>query len=479
MSTTTLHRQFLDFAEGMPAIGISTNVIGAEIQALAKSLKGNYPSQPSKACGNIKIGKYGLAFSVFVRNIGLSVSGGKSELTAELVATIHPDKKPQDIIREYEVTTVESQQLMLDHNSTTRTVYWRPNGLSVPDMDADWGPDYKSILATTTIPAPQEDNFVKEIEPMAMSGGQSTFFNLIIDLLPRIDLREIAPWVNFLDPLRISYQQNHIIITSPLAFLEIGGCTPKTIQIEPDPDFPYGQSLPTPSYEGQEVDYAVYFPKTRLVDFTAELIQPAILVDSGRRGGLIKWQASGAIGLKKFEAFIETGFAKGRAKLKTTLGVSALTNFVGAARAWIDGPSGAKIGLANASFQGSGNFKTKIEISVNIPARVVEADLIVVQSELPEADFVFDAGLPWPLDEIIGEIISHVAQNEIEKLTGTVVKLGRWDFFGIPLSYVRLLQQIGSVTSAPYYEGLSDLSAVVGIIRSYKSSELPAQDNEG
>ncbi len=478
MTATELHLHFHEFAGGMPAIAVSTDVISKEIDALGFALAGIYPDTPAKSCKNIKIGKYKLAFSVFVTTVDFKISSGKALLEADLIATIHPDGDPGSIIRQYDVKTITPQQLFLDYQSTSKEAYWQPNGLSVPEMNPSWGKDYKEALKKTTIPDDQEETFMDEIEPLAISGGQSTFFNLLIDLLPRFSLHEIAPWITFLEPLQTSFSDDHLVLTSPLATLEIGGCSPKTVQVRPDPDFPYGESLPEVTYSGQDVDYAVYFPKSRLVGFAAELIQPAIMVNSGVRGGLIKWQASGAIGLKSFDSYIQTGVAQDKLQLLTTLGISALIDFVGAARAWVDGPSGTKIGLASASIQASGDFAAKIQLTVNIPARVVEARLIVERSRLPHANFDVDTGLPWPIDDIISEIISHIAKDEVKKLTGTVVQLGRWDFFGLPLSYVNLLEALGGVTSVPYYEGAQNLSAIVGVLR-HGDSEIPRPDEEG
>jgi hypothetical protein len=463
VSISILQHQFISFAKGMPAIAFSNDQIDRELMQLETKLRGQYPDQPAIVTGNIPMPVYGLAFSTFLESLKVTLYPGYAELEATIIATVHRQGRPAGIIREYRVETEDPIKIVFDYEATEREVYWRQDGISFPKITRTWGPDADTVLALTTIPEPKRDTYLSEVETQIIWSTRNTFVALLIDVLPRYPLGEMCPWLSFIEPLRFDYGVEHIVVTASKAQISVGGCTQSTIIVEPDPEFPYGEAIPSPSFSAREVDIAVYIPKTRLIDFVSGSIEPAILVANKGRQGSIKWSVSGAFGLKQLTADIKSGLAFGRPNrpgVSGVIGVFTAIDFVGAARAWVDGPSGTRIGLAGGSVLGSGEFSADIRIEANLSVGFITGDLKVTRSELIDIDFDTSTPFGWPLDAISGEILDHVAKKEIRKLTNRVVHLGRWDFMGIPLSY---LDSLGVYRGLAVMEGLKGVSAYMGI----------------
>lgn len=463
MASTDLHIRFIDFAGGMPAFGFSLDTLRNDIATLQSALAGVYPGKPNATMANISMPLYRLAYSAFLDTLQVNIVGGAAQLTATIRATIHPKDQSNDVIRSYLVSTVDPIVVILDYDQAARRLFWRQQGSPVVDMQPAWGADADAILASTTIPSPQKDTFLKEVEQPSFFSTQNMFVQLLVALLPSYELGEIAPWLTLLEPLRYDYAGNHFLVTAQRAQISVGGCDPKLVTVEPDPDFPYGMPIPSPSMGANRVDFAVYLPKTRFINFVSGVLEPAVLVSTGG-GGLIKWSAAGAFGLKKLTADIATGITYGNAKLTVTgnIGLAAVIDFLGTARAWVDGPSGLKIGLASVSLTGTGNFAAQIRLTVDPVAGFVYADLVVTQADVTP-NFDTSTGLPWPIDDVIDLVLDRVAHNEVKKLVGQVTHLGRWDFMGIPSAYLDHIP--GGVGAVPIMEGLEGVSAYVGIGR--------------
>lgn len=463
MSISELQHRFISFAKGMPAIAFSNDQIDRELKLIVTKLKGQYPDQPATSTSNIPMPVYDLAFSTFLNDLKVKLYPGYAELGATLVATVHRRGRPDGVIREYKVETVDPIKIVFDYDAINREIYWRQDGVAIPKITPSWGIDADVVLAQTIIPDPKKDTYLAEVETPILWSTRNTFVALLIDVLPRYPLGEMAPWLSLLEPLRFDYAGDHIIVTASRAQIAVGGCSPSTIIVEPDPAFPYGEQIPNPSFSARNVDIAVYLPKTRLIDFVSGSIEPAILVANQGRSGIIKWSVSGAFGLKQLTADIKTGIVYPTGlSVSGIIGVFTAIDFVGAARAWVDGPSGTKIGLAGGSVLGSGEFAADIRIEANLSAGYITGDLKVTKSELTNVDFDVSTPFGWPLDAIAGEILDHVAKKEIRKLTNQVVHLGRWDFMGIPLSY---LDSLGVARAFPIMEGLKGVSAYMGIIK--------------
>ena len=447
----------------MPAIAFSNDQIDRELKQIVSKLQGQYPDQPATATANIPMPVYDLAFSTFLNDLRVKLHPGYAELEATIVATVHRRGRPDGVIREYKVETVDPIKIVFDYDAINRELYWRQDGVAVPKITPSWGADADAVLAQTIIPDPKKDTYLAEVETPILWSTRNTFVALLIDVLPRYPLGEMAPWLSLLEPLRFDYAGDHIIVTASRAQIAVGGCSPSTIIVEPDPAFPYGEQIPNPTFSARNVDIAVYLPKTRLIDFVSGSIEPAILVANQGRSGIIKWSVSGAFGLKQLTADIKTGIVYPTGlSVSGIIGVFTAIDFVGAARAWVDGPSGTKIGLAGGSVLGSGEFAADVRIEANLSAGHITGDLKVTKSELTNVDFDVNTPFGWPLDAIAGEILDHVAKKEIRKLTNQVVHLGRWDFMGIPLSY---LDSLGVARAFPIMEGLKGVSAYMGIIK--------------
>lgn len=449
-----LHSQFIVFAKGMPAIAISWAYIQRDVDALLKTLAGTNPGQPAPSMRDIPMPVYGLAYSVFVQSLTIAQSGNNATIQISIAANVHPRGNPDKVIFAYDLQTTNPAVITLDFSKDTNEVFWRAQGSVVPTIQGAFGPDADTALAMTTIPVPQRDTYLTEVDRPIRWLTAPTLISLVTDALPRYALGEFVPWLRFVEPLRIRTIGTHILITASRAHQTIGACSPTDVVIEPDPAFPYGEVIPAPS-GFLAADMALYVPRTRLFEFFAKAIEPAILVSSSG-GGVIKWSMAGSVGLKQLVLDILS--ANG---LSGVLWTRAVVDFVASARAWIDGPCGTKIGLASASVIGKGAFEAKITLTLDLAAAVVEATLEVTQADLPNVDWDVHTPLGWPIDAVAGEIINHISTDEVRKLVGTVKKLGRWSIVGLPWRYVENLPT--SHTLTPISEGLANVSVIVAL----------------
>jgi hypothetical protein len=231
-------------------------------------------------------------------------------------------------------------------------------------------------------------------------------------------------------------------------------CTPQTIDVVPDPTFPYGQPVPAPTLRGPHLDFAVYVPKTRLIDFYAAQIMPAVAVsDSG--GGVIKWLMDGHVGLRKLTIDVQT--AQG---ISGIISIQAGVDFLAYAKAWVEGPCGTQIAVGSATVQGDGTFGADIAIVIDLVSGYIEADLTVTQSVInPHWDIHTPFG--WPLDAVADEVLNNISRDQVRKLAGTAMHLGRWSILALPASYLNYLAAIRQAPG-PHSEGLLGVCALVG-----------------
>ena len=471
MSSTDLQVQFHNFAGGRPAISFSLSHLEQAVLQFGEALAGNFPDNPHTMMRDIKLPLYDLAYSGFVKTLVIDLSGGAPKLRAELVATVHPFGQPSQVIATYEVTLDQPVDVFLSYSEATRELRWASKTSPLANVAPSFTADAEQILQRLNLPEPVLDTFERKVETIIVWSTSSSFVQLVVDALPPIDVGEMAPWLTLLDPLQFDFGNRYLVVTSDRVRMTIGHCSPVDVVIEPDPDFPY--QLPEPTVGARSnVTAAVYLPKTRLVDFVAGSVMPAVMYDTGERGGLVKWRMNGAFGLKRFTVDVSGGIQignpfSGALTLRGTLSTSTSIALTGVARAWIDGPCGATIGLASASVQGDGAFSADIVFTYRSPGgpgtpeygAILEAELVVTRSELnPNIDI--DA-VGWPIDDIIGELADHLIAKEVHKLSGVVRKLGKWDMVAVPSWLVDLLGSDRRI--APVVESLAGVSSVVGI----------------
>ena len=283
---------------------------------------------------------------------------------------------------------------------------------------------------------------------------------------------EMVPWLTLLHPLQFDFGKRYLIITSEKSRMAIGACSPVDVVVEPDPNFPYREPGPAGTNKSRAVA-AVYLPKTRLVEFVSRNVMPAVMFDTGERGGIIRWRMNGAFGLNEFTLDILDGIQVGspwsdNLTLTGTLFTSTTIALTGVARAWVDGPCG-KVGLASASIQGDGEFGADIQINYRSPGvpgtpdygGTVGAELVVKRSWISPN---FDVNLFWPIDEILEVLIDHLVTIEVHKLAGMARKLGKWDVVSVPSWLVHLIgNKPNGPRFAPVIESLSGVSSVIGI----------------
>lgn len=452
-----LQEKFITFARGMPAIAISWQQIKRDVELTAHSLAGVNPGQPSVFMGNIRMPVHGLAYSIFINILELKPVSNTVELHVNMTANIHPYGYCDRVIRTYVIESSSATRMTLDFDEKSNEIYWQEQGSGIPHITPDWGATADISLDDTTISTPKRDNYLNEVERQVIWLTGPSFVRLVASVLPRYKLSDIIPWLRFSVPLRVDLAAPHVVITSSRATMFVGDCTLEMINIESDPHFPYGEHIPAPTITSDNIDIAVYVPRTRLFEFFAKKIEPAVLVsDSG--GGSLKWSLAGSIGLKSIVVDLMT--AQG---LSGVISIKSSVDFVAAARAWIDGPSGIKLSLASASVLGNGDLEADIHLTIDDGAGFIEAELIVTHSRLPAVSWDVNTPLSWPLDEIASEILNHVSKQEIRKLVGRVTKIGQWDMLGLPLKYLDTLTKWERPVA--YSEGLEHVSAFVGVRR--------------
>lgn len=453
-----LQWDFIDFAKGMPAISISWEQISRDINDLKKSLEGTPPNQPSLVFKDIRLPVDGLAYSVFLEKLTVTQTTGLVKLDTELIANVHPLGHPGMVIRTYKITMQSPNHLSLEFDDALNEVFWRQNGQTSLNISSDWGADYLTHLESTSIPAPKDRNFLDTVDRSIIWLIPQNFIKLVTDTLPRYNLTDIVPWLRFRTPLKVSFGTNQdILLTSSRATIVVGDCTLQTIEIEPDPNFPYGETIPNPSLSSANLDYAVYAPKTRLLDFVAKKIEPAILVkDSG--GGVIKWSLAGSVGLERISIDILPSYG-----LSGVIEIHSVIDFVAAARAWIDGPCGTRLSLASASVLGNGDFAADIHIKVELNDGYIEAFAVVTQSEINDIDWDINTPLGYPLDSIASVIIDHISKKEVRKLARKISRIGKWEILGLSEAYKSTYESL-EIPEA-YSEGCQNVSTIVGVYR--------------
>ncbi|MDD9996687.1 MAG: hypothetical protein OXQ89_02975 [Rhodospirillaceae bacterium] len=471
MSSTDLQVHCHDFAGGRPALAFSIEHIQRAIDAFGKALAGRFPDKPNPVMRDVRLPVYDLAYSVFLKELNLSIRDGSPQLWIKLLATVHPYENPSRVIATYEITIDKPFEVFLSYSETTRKLRWASQAIPLATVRPEFTENAEDILRKLNVPKPVLDNYERKVEAVILWTSSSSAVQLVVNALPPIDLGEMVPWLTLLDPLELNYGGRYLIISSEKVRMTIGACSPVDIIVEPDPKFPYQAADPIETKKSRSVA-AVYLPKSRLVELVSRNVIPAVMYDTGERGGIIKWRMNGAFGLKEFTVDVAGGILVGNPwsgdfKLSGTLSASTAVNLSGVARAWIDGPCGVRVGLASASVQGDGRFGAAIEITYHSPGGVgtsdygatLEARLVVTRSELdPNIDI--DA-VGWPIDDIIGELVDHLVKKEIHKLSGVVRKLGKWDMVSVPSWLVDVVEDRARL--GPVIESLSGVSSVIGI----------------
>ncbi|WP_298974327.1 hypothetical protein [uncultured Roseobacter sp.] len=471
MSATDLQYHFHNFAGGRPALAFSRTRLEEVIAQMGNVLAGVFPDAPHSMMRNAKLPVYDLAYSGFVRVLRLDLTSGTPTLESELTATVHPYGDPSRVIATYDVSLGRPLDLYMAYSEASRELRWASTTSPLANVSPSFTADAEMILKDLGVPEPVLDTYERKVETTIVWNTSNTFVPLVLNALPPVDLGEVAPWLTLLDPLHFDFGDRYVVVTSDKVKMTIGGCSLVDVIIEPDPDFPY--SMPDPVETSKSSSHvSVYLPKTRLVEFVANNVLPAIMYDTGNRGGIVKWRMNGAFGLKKFTVDVSGGVQvgnpwSGNLTLRGTLSASTAIALTGVARAWIDGPCGARVGLASASIQGDGAFAADIALTYQSPGgpgtsdygATLEAELIVTRSELDPSIDIDLVG--WPIDDIIGELVDHLVAKEIHKLSGIVRKLGKWNMLAVPAWLVDILGD--DTRFAPVVEALAGVSTAIGI----------------
>ncbi len=472
MSSTDLQVHCHKFAGGQPALAFSLKHIKRIIETFSRTLAGKYPDNPHPMMCNAKLPIYGLAYSGFVKDLNLNINGGYPQLSINLLVTVHPYKNPSKVIATYKVTNSAPIDVFLTYSEKTGKLRWAPRTSPLATVQPKITAEAETILHKLNVPKPVLLTYQHEVQTVILRTTSSSFVPLVVNALPPIDIKGMVPWLTLFNPLSFDYGNRYLIIFSKKCRMTIGNCPPVDVIIEPDPKFPYQKPEPVETKVSRAIA-AVYLPKSRFIEFVSKNLMPAIMYDTGNRGGIIRWRINGAFGLKELILNVAGSISyvdpwSDDLTLSGTLSTSAVINLSGVARAWVDGPCGVKVGLANASVQGGGRFGADIEVAYRSPGNLgyfdygatLEARLVVTESKLnPNIDI--DA-VGWPIDDIISELIDHLVAKEVHKLSRVARQLGKWDMVSIP-SWLIELAEDGSNQVGFVIEPLSGVSSVIGI----------------
>ena len=451
---TDLMHDFISFAKGMPAFSISWEQIKLDVKNTIDEIKNTGSTQTSPFLTNIRMPVYSLAFSVEIVSLSLSETSAGAELNVLLKASIHTYNEPSKIIRTYTIETTQSSILRMDIDVSSGYLFWQQQGHNLPNISAEaWPADVEEILKDTPIPEPRRQNYLDEVERQIFWLTGPSFIRLVTDILPKYNLSEYMPWFMFKSPLRVKYSNNYVIATSKRGTLLLDGCVLETVDVEPDPDFPYNHTIPEPTLTANH-DYSVYSPKSTLFKFMADKVMPAVMVsDSG--GGVVKWKMTGSVGLKALEVSLQSSQS-----LDQILSISSNVEFVAGARAWIDGPSGSRLSLASASIIGDGEFGADIKFNVDVPRGTIKATLFITHCKI-DPHWDLNTPLNWPIDAIASELLNHVSKKEVSKFTRRVIQVGEWKFLGLPFDYLETMPNYHVPIASG--EGLQGVSGLVGV----------------
>ena len=453
-----LHRQFIDFAKGMPAIAIGWGQIKRDVEALKDELNGGTPGSASDYTRALDLPVHSLQYTVLVEDLEVSPTSQagvlEPELKVKLTANVHLRGDPTAVIRSYEILSKSPTKLDLTLDPSANKVYWERNGIQEPEITPTWGINSDDHLLHTTLPDPKRDSYIQEVERQILWLTGPSFVKLAVDVLPKYNLSEVAPWLRFAAPLKVSCSDDHLVLTADKATMLVGHCSPETKSVEPDPAFPYGKAIPVPAFSSDHIDFAVYVPKSRLVNFYAEQLEPAVMVsDSG--GGVVKWDMAGAVGLRALSIDIGISTHVGITGVITIL---SKVDFLAAARAWIDGPCGTRISLATATVIGDGDFSSDITVDLDLNTGDVEAKLQVTKSEINPRWDLGGGLLQPPLSNIGNAILDSISIEEVRKLTRNSASLGKWRVLRLPDAYVS--GHVAGTAFKAQMQGLQNVSMV-------------------
>jgi hypothetical protein len=226
---SSLQSRFINFAESMPAVAIAWNQVLRDLNVIVTSLTAGVidPSKPAPSLGDIPMLKYGLAYSVFINRFNLTPAGAASaQLDIKISAHVHPVHHPNQVIRTYHVETKPPADVALRYDQKIGDIYWFDSSGSMPTITADhWkaiDPLLEAALALTTLPGPQRQSYLQNVEPAILLQTAPSFVALAADILPRYNLFDLVPWLRFGLPLLFDLTSPYIIVTSKRAAITVG-----------------------------------------------------------------------------------------------------------------------------------------------------------------------------------------------------------------------------------------------------------------
>ena len=199
--------------------------------------------------GSIDIGKFGLAYSVFIEKLLINEFAAPT-LEFRAVANVHPINSPDKVIRTYIADTANARPipLKLEYNLPLKTpdpqippvgkLEWVPSEIVEVEPSGAWGPDYIANLALTTVPTPQEDYYLNPLEKEWIDNAKLNLPAAVAAILPSYPLWELVPWLKMIAPFSFDLKPPYVIAVGESAIVEVGYCNKIDIVLERDPNFP-------------------------------------------------------------------------------------------------------------------------------------------------------------------------------------------------------------------------------------------------
>lgn len=476
---SSLHARCMRFAKGIPAIGYSWNRLQQELD--------NLLLQPGvKEISNVPLPVRGLRARITLNSVeikpkqrvvgpnGLPNEEANGLLVFEAIVEVYapkdlilPGVPPNDVVlRRYKLRNPLDAnhqpipyKIILSLDSRENEAFWELSSLAECLVEQSGNlvtADLVSAGFAPTDPADTrspEDIYLTDVEVPLLWTSRRTFLNLVVSVLPRIQLGKIAPWLSLVTPIKVDYAGPALIITSENASVSIKDeCKTEVIDVRQDPAFPGLPALPNPVHE-YNGHVAVYIPSSVSSQIhTKRLGAPIPIHDKG--GGQINFEINGQIVLSPNR----TPF--GRAITNSydfpIFDIKGIANFDGSARGCVD-LFFDEICAGSGRIYGHCVFEGVMKILVNADGTGQMAT--IERTGAPHIFLNYPNDLPWPLSDVKAAIDSMIESNVVNRTFRRASIFNAWQITGVPDHYASLSGDRRKYTIA---EGYEDISILVG-----------------
>ncbi|MES0058380.1 hypothetical protein [Mesorhizobium sp. M0041] len=275
--------------------------------------------------------------------------------------------------------------------------------------------------------------------------------NLLPGLILNIPFPQIQHWllpVALQFPFSHAFQGGYIVIWTDVirnVFHDCGG-SENEVGDPPERDWQLRGSVPVPAspFDDAFPTVLLYVAAKNLISWEAKQVAPAVML-SKSGGGFIRWSYDAAVSVQKVRLELVPSPTGGA--LELYMGLRA----IGMASAWIDGPSGARLSLANASLTANGDVTARAAVEYNEKAARIELDASV-QARIDQSSIDINSG--GLLGSAIGEIVEMLIRSGAIKLKTSYysrIHMPLVDLSDLLIYRARAQQRVGSRSMLVFY----------------------------